>query len=76
MGQAVVLAAVSGDVNFNHCNFSSNKYYKGNGIAVHYSDLFNDKTPLYLTITGCNFCYNEGAKSVVYLGHTTKVHEH
>ena len=76
MGQAVVLAGVSGDVNINHCNFSSNRHYKSNGMAVHYSDLFNDKTPLYLTITGCTFCYNEGAKSVVYFGHTTKVHEH
>ena len=76
LGQAVVLSGVSGDVRINYCNFSSNKHYKGNGIAIHYSDSFNVNTSLYLTITGCNFCYNEGAKSVVYFGHTTKVHEH
>ena len=75
-GQAVVLSGVSGDVNINYCNFSSNKHYKGNGMAVRYSDSFSINTPLYLTITGCNFYYNEGAKSVVYFGQTTKVHEH
>ena len=76
MGQAVVLSGVSEDVSINYCNFSSNTHYKGNGIAIHYSDSFNINIPLYLTIIGCNFFYNEGAKSVVYFSHTTKVHEH
>ena len=76
MGQVVVLFGVSGDVNINYCNFSSNKYYKSNGTAIHYSDPLNINTPLYLIITGCNFYHNEGDKGVVYFGQSAKVHEY
>ena len=74
--QVLVLSGVSGDVNINYCNFSSNKYYKGNGAAIHHSNSFNINTPLYFNIISCNFCYNEGAKGVVYLGKASKMHNH
>ena len=79
LGQVVVFSKVTESVNINYCNFLSNKYYKGNGVALHYSDLSNsfqhNNAPLYLTITGCRFYYNEGAKSVVYFGPTAnKIH--
>ena len=35
--QAIVLSEMVGDVNINHCNFSSNEQYEGHGIAIHYS---------------------------------------
>ena len=76
MGQVLVLSGVSGDVNIKYCNFSFNKYYKGNGMAVHYSDSFNINIPSYLIITGCNFYHNEGAKGVMYFAGTSKVHEY
>ena len=76
LGQVVVLSGVSGDVNINYCNFSFNKYYKGNGLALHYSDSFNNNTPLYLIITGCSFYHNEGAKGVMYFAGLFKVHEY
>ena len=44
------------------CNFMNNNYYRGHGAAI---------TVYYLSgtfkISNCNFSYNEGAKSIVYL---------
>ena len=34
MGQAVLLSDVSGDVNFNYCEFVNNSHYKGHGAAI------------------------------------------
>ena len=66
-GQAVVLSGISEDVNINFCNFLHNKEYKGHGIAIHYlsSNKLMD-VPFKFKINGCNFYYNERAKSLVY----------
>ena len=65
--QAVVLSEMIGDVNIDHCSFSSNKQYKGHGTAIHYSSN-NMPTgfPVEFMITDCNFLQNENAKSVTY----------
>ena len=75
LGQVVVLLGVSGSVNFNQCNFLSNRQYKSNGATIHFSSPSQYAyIRLYLTIIGCNFSYNEGAESVLYFGQTaTKV---
>ena len=68
-GQAVTLLEVSGDVNITHCNFLNNRNYKDHGAAIHYSmsDAENNCSEILFTISNCNFTYNEGAKSLVYV---------
>ena len=68
IGQAVVLSEVTGDVNINHCQFVYNSHYRGHGAAIHY--LSNDVTnhpQLLFKINSCNFTYNKGAKSLIYI---------
>ena len=69
IGQAVVLSEMIGDVNINHCNFSSNKQYEGHGTAIHYNS--SNTFPLNFTITNCIFSYNEGSNSVAYFGQSS-----
>ena len=67
IGQAVVLAEMIGDVNIDHCSFSSNKQYEGHGTAIHYSsNNMSTGSPVEFMITDCNFLQNENAKSVAY----------
>ena len=68
MGQAIVLSEISGHVNVRHCHFLSNKRYKGHGTAIHYSSISVFSSALHLVITNCNFSYNEGAESIMYIG--------
>ena len=67
LGQALVLSEVSGDVNINNCNFVNNSHYRGHGAAIHYSS--NDATDSHFVfnIANCNFSYNKGAKSFIYI---------
>ena len=66
IGQAVVLSEVSGAVNIHHCMFVYNSHYKDHGAAIHYlSSNAKNHLQLLLTISNCNFSYNEGAKSLV-----------
>ena len=44
------------------CNFMNNNYYRGHGAAIAVYYLFGT-----FKISNCNFSYNEGAKSIVYL---------
>ena len=44
------------------CNFMNNNYYRGHGAAITVYYLFGT-----FKISNCNFSYNEGAKSIVYL---------
>ena len=72
-GQAVVLLGISGDVIISHCNFLSNKQYRGHGAAVHYSSSNASKegSLLQFMINSCNFHHNERAKSIVYFGQSS-----
>ena len=80
VGQGVVLSGVSGSVNINYCNFLHNYQYKGHGMAIHYSSILglcNSSLHINLVISNCNFSYNKGAKSILYLGKSfTKSYEH
>ena len=77
VGQAVVLSGVSGDININYCNFLHNKQYKGHGIAIHYTSTYYTSYPLNLVISNYKFFYNEGTKSILYLGKSfPKPYEH
>ena len=67
-GQAVLLSAVSGNVNISHCSFTHNRQYRGHGAAIHYSS--NNLTNCHqvsFTISDCNFMYNKHAESLVYI---------
>ena len=65
-------------VMIDQCNYMNNNYYRGHGAAIALSfDLpgigkfrINNTTVGTLKINNCNFCYNEGAKSIVYLENT------
>ena len=60
------------------CNFMNNNNYRGHGAAITYN------IPFFLYVFGtynikisnCNFGYNEGAKSIVYLGGNSLVDGH
>ena len=66
-GQALVLSDISGDVNINHCKFVHNNHYRGHGAAIHYSSSnVTNRHPLFM-ISNCNFTYNKGRRSVVYI---------
>ena len=75
IGQAVVLSEVTGDANINHCQFVYNSHYRGHGAAVHYlSTNVTNHPGLLLKITNCNFTYNQGAKSLVYIENKNSEH--
>ena len=77
IGQAVVLSEVSGDVNINHCQFVYNSHYKGHGAAVHYlsHNITKQVYPqLLFKINNCNFTYNEGAESLVFIDNKNSEH--
>ena len=67
-GPAVLLSAVSGNVNISNCSFTHNSQYRGHGAAIHYS-LSNLVNCLQLSflISDCNFTYNKHAESLVYI---------
>ena len=70
IGQALVLSEVSGDVNFDNCNFvNSSSHYKGHGAAIHYSYMHNTKnsSQFVFTINNCNFTNNKHIKSLMYI---------
>ena len=74
-GQAVVLSEVSGDVNIKHCQFVYNSHYRGHGAAIHYlSSNVTNHVQLIFKINSCEFTYNEGAKSLIYI--ENKISEH
>ena len=64
-GQAVVLSEVSGAVNIRDCNFVNNSYYRDHGAIVYF--VVSQLSQLSFTISNCNFTYNKGAKSLVYI---------
>ena len=68
VGQAIVLSEISGYVIIEHCHFLSNKRYKGHGTAIHYTSNSISSSVLHLVIASCNFSYNGGAESIVYIG--------
>ena len=67
-GQAVLLSAVSGNVNISNCSFTHNSQYRGHGAAIHHSSSnFTNCLQLLFVISECNFTYNKHAKSLVYI---------
>ena len=67
-GQAVLLSAVSGNVNISNCRFTHNSQYRGHGAAIHYSSSNSTNCPqLSFVISDCNFTYNKHAESLVYI---------
>ena len=67
-GQAVLLSAVSGNINISYCSFIHNSQYRGHGAAIHYSssNLINCQQVSF-AISDCNFMYNKHAESLVYI---------
>ena len=75
IGQAVALSGVLRDVSIKYCSFSYAKKYEGHGTSIHYSS--NNKlivSPFNITVSNCNFLYNERAKSIVYFGQRSNKH--
>ena len=68
---------MSGDVNIKYCNFLYNDEYEGHGTAIYYSsnNMLTD-APIIFIITGCNYFYNERAKSIVYFSTKLRVCEY
>ena len=78
IGQAVVLSEMSGDVNINYCQFVYNSHYKGHGAAVHYLSHNITKLvypQLLFKVNNCNFTYNEGAESLVFIDNKNSEHK-
>ena len=73
VGQAIVLSGMSREVSISDCNFLFNNQYKGHGAAIHYSSNITHVYPLKFVIDNCTFSYNEGAESIVYLGHSSTI---
>ena len=67
LGQALVLSEVSGDININNCNFVNNSHYRGHGAAIHCSSNDTTDSHFVFNITNCNFSYNKGAESFIYI---------
>ena len=68
MGEAIVLSEVSGVINIIYCQFTHNSHYRGHGAAIHYSSYnVTNSSQILLKIENCNFVYNKGAKSLVYI---------
>ena len=77
VGQAVVLSNMSGNVYINNCQFTYNKYHKGNGTAIYYISSPEQSTHVQLVINNCNFTFNGPAESVVYIDNSNnKVNGH
>ena len=67
-GQAVLLSAVSGNVNISHCSFVHNSQYRGHGAAIHYSSSnLTNCHQVSFAISDCNFMHNKHAESLVYI---------
>ena len=61
IGPAIEVSFTSNLI-IDQCNFMNNNNYRGHGAAITVSYLFGT-----FKISNCNFSYNEGAKSIVYL---------
>ena len=73
-GQAVALSEISGYLNINYCKFVNNNYYEGQGASI--NTLFSGATDsqFFFKIHACDFSYNKGAKSLIYINN--KISEH
>ena len=68
MGQVVSLIGVLGYVNINHCKFVNNNYYRDQGATIKYSSNNSTNVHMYMiTINNCDFGYNGGAESSIYI---------
>ena len=67
-----MLSEASNDVSINYCSFLHNNRYTGHGVAMHY--LSNTETEISFAISHCNFTYNKGAKSLVYIESSSSKH--
>ena len=73
IGPAVLLSFYKESlVIINQCNFMSNNYYNGHGAAIVISVRSRAARAHsnILTINNCNFNYNKGARSIIYLEDT------
>jgi len=66
--KAVSVTAFS-NVTLNHCKFVNNNHHKDHGAAVYvqYNGHFSFAPATAVAINNCNFSYNGGAKSLVYI---------
>ena len=67
LGQVLVLSEVSGDININNCNFVNNSHFRGHGAAIYYTSNDTTYSHFVFNITNCNFSYNKGAESFIYI---------
>ena len=71
IGQALVLSEMSGDVNINNCKFANNSHYRGHGVAIYYSYMYNARKSsndqFVFVINNCSFTNNKHNKSLVYI---------
>ena len=73
-GQAVALSEISGNVKINNCKFVNNIQYKGHGAIINISFSSAINSQLSFKIHVCDFSYNKGAKSLIYINN--KISEH
>ena len=75
-GQAVALSEISGYLNISNCKFVNNSHYKGPGTIIIFNILFSSATNSQLSfkIQACDFSYNKGARSLIYINN--KISEH
>ena len=73
-GQVVALSEISGHLNINYCKFVNNNRYKGHGAIMNimFSNVTNSQPSF--KIHDCDFSYNKGAKSLIYINN--KISEH
>ena len=60
----------SSNFQIDHCNFLNSNYYKGHGTAITISSSMHGTQ----VISNCDFSYNEGVNSIVYLEYTYDVY--
>ena len=65
--QAIEISDQSGNVNVDYCKFMHNNHYRGHGSAIHYSSNNPSTGELTININNCDFSYNIGSKSIIYI---------
>ena len=78
IGPAIeVIISITLNLIIDQCNFMNNSNYRGHGAAIKCINIpFFLFSTINIKISNCNFGYNEGAKSIVYLEGDSHVDSH
>ena len=72
LGAAISVYSMNGNINISHCNFTNNNHYTDHGSAITVEYIFKFWIQYPMTLNNCIFSYNGPAKSVVYIGFSSK----